>query len=505
MTLSLPTTAGPAHVGDRTRTATERLRHAFYYLYISCLLGTNAVVLIPRTISGTGSNGIFVVSWLIMLALSMFFLTTVRRQNGTNLMIALGVGYLAVASTVWSVRPGITLVYASMMAGNILVAHMMANEFRLIEIIRMVGRTILFLSAAGIVAYFVGYDQVVYLDSHVRPNLLGGQPLRGFFPHKIMGSLYAVIGLIAVLSSMRGRQRLLGVVVLSWFVLLTGSATGVTLLVLAAAIHAATTAVWRRSIAAGTVFLWGALGVIAVGLSLWLGRIALLTMLDRDITLTGRTILWEWGIRTWSDRPILGWGFNAYLRSEQASIINLSVPAFRDYEIAHFHQSFIQTAADLGAVGLALLVGVLLYTLAKAYRIALRDNDPAGITAFTMVAVLLVASLTMYLFLTYNHFATWLLFVLFFACRRIWHEPPTGRRRRRRTPRDSHGGAARQHPDGTPEASTAGTPRLQAAGAPRAESAERSRPEYPFEPATQWRPAPLAGRHSQPRRGSNLT
>lgn len=396
-------------------------RMIFYHIYLACILGFNVVVLIPRTATGgVGDNAIFSMSWVVLHVLSLVaFLSLLRRQDPRNLIVVCIIGAYILISAAWSVAPAATLTYGTMLVGNILVAHMIASELSLRDIVRMIGRIVLVLCLLGIVAYYMGYSQVYYIDNHERMNILGSMPLRGFFAHKIMGSLYATIGAVAVLTTTRGLFRIACVSMLALFVALTGSATGILLFILAIILYGVVGVVVgagaRKSHPLAVI---GGMLAAAIGVAITNWQ-AILQSLNRDTTLTGRTLLWESGLRVWQDRPILGWGYDAYFNSPEGSLARSDLRALGDYDVPHFHQSFIQTAVDLGVVGLAILVYIFGYVLVASYRRAVEHGDSAGAFAFVATTVMGVAALTMFLFLNYNHFATFTMFLLFFALRRM--------------------------------------------------------------------------------------
>lgn len=89
-----------------------------------------------------------------------------------------------------------------------------------------------------------------------------------------------------------------------------------------------------------------------------------------------------------------------------------------NYNAPHFHQAYVQTAVDLGAVGLLVLVAVLISTMIGAYKLAAVHGYASGVAYSTMVAVLLAAGTVVLVFISHNSFTTWLLAVLFFSTRR---------------------------------------------------------------------------------------
>ena len=391
------------------------VRAGFFYVYTACTLGANAVILIPFDPSGTiGDNRIFSASWVLLHIVSLLVLLTSKKVRAVPLIIALGIGGFLVLSAAWSVSWVDSLVYGSMAAGNIVMACVLAAEFTLRQIAQMLLRVITVMVVAGMLASFLGYDQVRDFDPHARPNFLGGQPIRGFFQHNIMAGFFAASGAALALSMLRGARRIAVLATLVAFVLLTGSATGFLLMAAAAIVVPVAKRVVPK-VRAAILFAVGLPAAAVVGAVAWQVWVPLLEALGRDPTLTGRTILWDWGHQAVAERPVLGWGFGAYFRSPYGELPSLYVPQFFQYEIAHYHNSYIQTAVDLGIIGLLILVLVLLYTFGKAYAHASTGDADTGVGLLMMLLIFLIASPTEFLFLNHNHFGTFALFSIFFS------------------------------------------------------------------------------------------
>lgn len=411
-------------------------RLAFFYLYIACTLGLNAVVLIPTSSLGeAGDNTVFSLSWVLLHMVSLVVLVTSKRLSPVPLTITLGIGGFMVLSAAWSVSWMDSLVYGAMAAGNILMAYVLASEFSLKQIARMILRVLVVMTLAGVLAALVGYQQVFYFDSHGRPNFLGTQTIRGFFQHHIMAGLFGAIGGALSLSLLRGVRRIVSLGVFVLFVLMAGSATGAFLMAAAVVLVPLAKILIPRVSGVGLVISTFPVGVLVTVLTTQL-FVPVVELLGRDPTLTGRTVLWEWGYAAISERPILGWGFAAYFRSEHGAVPSLYVPEFFDYEIAHFHNSYIQTAVDLGLIGVLVLLLVLLFVIRRAYSYARTEDIDTGTAVLMTLAVFLIASPTEFLFLNYNHFGTFALFTVFFAL--LLHA------------RSAPAGDARQGPDSRP-------------------------------------------------------
>lgn len=403
----------------------RRLRTLFFAVYIACTLGANAVILIPFDPSGeVGDNTIFSASWILLHLISGLVALTSRSVRATPLAIALGVGALIVVSAAWSVSGMDSLVYGTMAAGNIVIACVLAAEYSLKQIAHLLLRVLSVLVVAGMVLALLGYDQVLDYDPHARTNFLGGEPIRAFFQHRIMAGFYAASGTVLAICLLRGLRRALSVGTFALFALLAGSATGVLLVAAAVVLVPIARLVVPKVPLGGLLAVGVPLGVV-VGAAAWQAWVPVLELVGRDPTLTGRTLLWEWGIQAIAERPVLGWGFAGYFNSPYGDLPSLYVPEFANYEISHFHNSYIQTAVDLGVVGLLILLAVLVYTTVKSYAHARNHDLDVGLAALMLLVIFLIASPTEFLFLNYNYFGSFALFTLFFALSSRQQPPAT--------------------------------------------------------------------------------
>ncbi|WP_261624588.1 O-antigen ligase family protein [Nesterenkonia marinintestina] len=397
----------------------KSLRGAYFAVYTAFTFGLTAAVLIPVSPDGeVGDNTLFSLVWIVMHMLSVPLLLTARRLDAVGLSLALVVGGYLVASTLWSVSPADSLVYGAMAAGNIIVAYVLATEFTMPQILRMVLAVLLILAVGGMLAHLVGYDQVLDHDTHERENFLGGRRIRGLFTHNIMAGFYCAIGVVLSLALLRGLRRVAALAVFAVFVLLAGSATGLFLMVAAVVLVPLARAVVPR-IPLGPLLTVLVPLMVAVGALLWQLWTPLMELLGRDPTMTGRTTMWEFGYSAIAERPLVGWGFNAYFHTSYGEEPSRYVPQFVDYEIAHFHNSYIQTAVDLGIIGLMMLLAVLIAATARSYGFARTHDVDAGVALVMVLAIFLIASPTEFLFFNYNQFGMFMLFVAFFGMLRL--------------------------------------------------------------------------------------
>jgi len=113
--------------------------------------------------------------------------------------------------------------------------------------------------------------------------------------------------------------------------------------------------------------------------------------LDKDPTLTGRTILWAHADDLIARRPLLGYGYQAIWMGDSTESVALKrIFGVTDGRTFHFHHQFRQVAVDTGLVGLAAFVGALLAAgLNYIRQVLLHPSVPTSF--FFVVFVLMTA------------------------------------------------------------------------------------------------------------------
>jgi exopolysaccharide production protein ExoQ len=95
-----------------------------------------------------------------------------------------------------------------------------------------------------------------------------------------------------------------------------------------------------------------------------------LTFLNRDSTLTERTVLWDALFKV-KINPVIGTGFESFWLGERRQKLWDDVR----WEASEAHNGYLETYLNLGLVGLILLVGLLGATFFKVRRELLRDFE----------------------------------------------------------------------------------------------------------------------------------
>lgn len=141
---------------------------------------------------------------------------------------------------------------------------------------------------------------------------------------------------------------------------------------------------------AGTV-----LGGLSIGAFIYSGGIDLvLGAFGKDSTLTGRTYLWQQGYAAAMQNPFFGVGYQAYWVQGFSEAERL----WDEFYILtragfHFHNTYIETAVELGLFGLLMMAGMLLTALLGTLKRLLTNvNDPEAGVLFGLAMLLVERS-----------------------------------------------------------------------------------------------------------------
>ena len=276
---------------------------------------------------------------------------------------------IMVLSVLWSVNPYITFKNSIELVGTSLIAYYFVLRYPLARLLDLFGFA--FGSIAIISLAFV------FLSPGRGRMYYGSGEWSGVFQDKNNLGTAMVLAIITLSVTLFSGSRLKIAVrmftLAICLVLLAGAhsatATSAGLLALLVGLGAW---VWRSPrfgpsgrfiMAVGGTFL--ALGIFLFGFQ----QDALLSVLGRSSTLTGRTDFWPYLQQAIHDRPILGYGYNAFFQSASGDdYLSYYVVQAGGWTPYHAHDSFLQIGLDAGYAGLACLAVLLLSALAGGLR-----------------------------------------------------------------------------------------------------------------------------------------
>jgi O-antigen ligase len=133
-------------------------------------------------------------------------------------------------------------------------------------------------------------------------------------------------------------------------------------------------------------------GSIAVGvLANW---VELLKVLGKDATLSGRTYIWQVSLDRLWDHPWLGYGRSAFWSPESPYPKAISYYLSQGFNAPHAHNGFIDTALDVGLIGLGLFLICYVSTFVRALLRAYASNHPEHLWALGYLTFLALNNMT---------------------------------------------------------------------------------------------------------------
>ena len=287
---------------------------------------------------------------------------------------------VAMASAIWSIDPELSFRRGIALLATTMMGVYLAARFDWLSALRLLGAVWFFLMAASFIAGLVvpGFARMsevhvgAWMGGWSEKNALGGHAARASF----------LLAFLAWRDPAYRRWWIGGALLALALVIFSRSATallgaGVGLGILFGAWWMLKGKHWSL------VLVWS--GVTVLGLIV-LAYItmpdALLGLLGKDETLTGRTDIWASLGEAIEKRPVLGYGYLAFwgLDSEPRYWLERAI----DWNAPSGHNGWLDLAISLGVVGVAIYTIDLVITLWRAGCLSL--SSPAGVFALGFLA-----------------------------------------------------------------------------------------------------------------------
>ena len=308
---------------------------------------------------GVAATGIaYVATGLFALQYGSQILSTIRQSGWVWLLTG-----LALASAAWSTDRDVSLRSGLALCATALFGAYFGTRFTPRQQVALLS-TMFGVTAVLSIAF------VLLTDYGILPGAYTGA-WRGVFDRKnTLGDMMALAFLVFILRS----QHLGTWKPLAWLfaalalalVVLSQSMGGLVLGGFVLLFVAAIPMVRRRTIPAWLLLCVGFFVVAGIAALLWWRGGEVLTVLGRDPTLTGRTLIWALVLTKISVHPILGYGVNAFWRGRSADYVDIWRAV--GWPTPHSHNGFLDLALDLGAVGIGVFLVCYFQAVVRGLR-----------------------------------------------------------------------------------------------------------------------------------------
>lgn len=329
--------------------------------------------------------------WLLcygycLLRLSMHFRLALQAlaENWVFLLFPA----ISLFSILWSAQPSGTIRFSVQLAMTVLMAVFIGQTMQPRRILMIFGGVMtvaMLASLMNISGIFPrAYDHRGYFQGiFISKNALG---------HRAV--LFAITCVFAafILPRVPLRLRFMYIVMLAFtafMVSISGSATSMLLCVVA---PLTALALW---VAMGWRDAWLALlGMIALAIAVTAGLVGLLridpmnevlNLVGRDASLTGRTVLWDFGWRYYLQEPWLGYGANGFWTDPRFANSIIALQTRYGDGVVGFHNLTVELLVMLGPVGLVAHYSQIIVALRRAFFHARNHADPVAVWAIAII------------------------------------------------------------------------------------------------------------------------
>lgn len=319
---------------------------------------------------------------------------------------------LVFASTLWSSLPSRTLTDSITLVGSTLFGLYLATRYSLKQQLGL----ICWAFGIGVV---LSFPFALLLPAYGKMGGLHAGAWRGVYTHKngLGATMVSSTMAFMVLAFQASRRQWLlqGIgwlgVILSLVLLVLSRSTAalinVTLII--SAITVLKIVRWRyRSL---IIAIMSLLLFLEITVILLVGNAeAIADVLGKDLTLTGRTVLWSSVWRMIQEQPWLGYGYGAFWDVRSSGSQATQIWLATGWKMNHPHNGFLALWLDVGLVGLVLFLLIFIQGFYRSLMLARSDNSAATFLPVVSLFFLIISNLGETALLESNSFP-WVFFV----------------------------------------------------------------------------------------------
>ncbi len=382
--------------------AVEILFFTFVLLYSYGAIIQNVILGPDQTIALEDNPGrstlqmIWAVIYLVLLGFVYVFRNQLYGAFMEQRWIIILSLYL-VASTIWSSSPNVTLQDSIVIGLGTLIGGYIGVRFSTEQIFHLI-KYVAIIGVFGSLILVAVWPEIALMTS-IHHNGLW----RGAFTHKNVTGLASLIAIIAFLFCYRHNIYLRIFFVAAAVVLLVGARASTSFIAFGVilAVFFVQRPLSVRGMDVFLVITGGLLLSSFVGLLLLLNLEDFVGLFGKDLTFTGRTVLWEYGFQSFLTKPFLGFGLSAFWH-DTTEYGGLAVRALAGWNAPGIHNGWLELMLAIGLVGTVIFSIVFFGLMQKTYYMMREFPGQAYFYVMMFCILLLVYSLATGVFLLRN-------------------------------------------------------------------------------------------------------
>lgn len=380
----------------------------FYIQVITFFLGLGHASTLDAIEKDLEGNVVNKICGLITLLVPLFFFIRnkvfISKSFYKNNFFLLVFLLCLAASISWSYDPMLSFKRFMALISVVFFAGFITYNYSIEKITFVLGCVIGIAALIGLIFALI-MPSVAFISGGIRDGAF-----KGIFPEKNAGARLNAIAILMLLPMISRRNR--WAIACSFFsfvaILLAQSATAVVL------IFAGTASYWYfltlirlRVNRSRAVFFATTVVYLLICLFLYGNYTLLLGLLDRDPSLTDRTLIWDILTPAIDAQFIRGYGFGGFWNSPDAEAF-----ITRWGYIGNAHSGYMETLLNGGIIQLVALIALLIDALVKQYRAVIADRSaPYRASALVIIGLFIVTNYVAYVIPNYRS-AEFLLFCI---------------------------------------------------------------------------------------------
>jgi O-antigen ligase len=314
------------------------------------------------------------------------------RRIGTGETLAIMIVVFFLVTMMWSVDPEATLRRSILYLFFVLGVIGMASNLRAEEFIHLLSLMCLLSVAASIVLLVVSPDTA--LMPMYSPD--ASIALRGIFPHKNMAGQAMACGVLCSLHKMQADQkgRLFGAFTLLVYLavaIFSRSGTSILTILMLCSLSGIICLLRRRGISRAIAFLLLIISIPVVAI-VAISLDSFFEMIGKDPTLTGRTDIWNNVVADIYQRPILGWGFQAFWSPANPAAVDIQWAL--GWTVPESHNGLLELLLEIGLAGTLMFVFLLARNVVLGVRCLRTSARELGVTSLLCCAWILLTGIS---------------------------------------------------------------------------------------------------------------
>lgn len=325
---------------------------------------------------------------MIVTSLLLFSRALLRKNIGVSAILMLALVSFLLLSAVWSIDPATTVrrgvVYLWVVVGTIGVVGSLDRD----EVMDLLGLVCALSAVASIVLLVISPNNALMSYS---------SELRGIYPHKnVFGQVMAMGALVSLHAirtshSRRRFSKVCALILFTGLTFLSKSSTAILTIFAFSTVNGVITLFRRGN-------FWRIIGVFLIiflvpvaGIVAW-DHNAVLEMIGKDPTLTGRTELWSYLLNDIGQKPMLGWGFRAFWSGQNPAVWEIQTVI--GWVAASAHNGLLEMLLEVGIMGSALFLLLWARNVMLALQCINTSAKELAVTSLLLYGGILLVGIT---------------------------------------------------------------------------------------------------------------